>query len=292
MIRRKNGDFTVEELPLPRAEEDGEHLYLEVRKEGVSTADAARWIASYYGCPMRDVGYAGMKDRHAVTRQWFSVPSTTEDVPPASAAFEVLAKHRGRKKLRRGELAGNHFEIRLREASVVPELPDRVPNFFGYQRFGHDNIASARSWLAERRRHRVSAFRRGLHLSVLRSLLFNEVLAARVRAANWSEAVDGDVLEGVYPTGPLWGRGRSPTGGEAAVIEQAALAPWCEVCEGLEHAGVRQDRRSLMVQASAMTARPCGDGDGVVLAFSLPAGSYATTYLGAVFQVTDEALEN
>jgi tRNA pseudouridine13 synthase len=293
----------VAELGGVEPEGGGEHLYLRLEKTGLATPEVARWLAECYRVPESAVSYAGMKDKHAVTEQWFSVhtPHDAEALPPR-AGVRLCAAARHRRKLRRGQLAANRFQIRLR-AVVGDGWPERlaavrdggVPNYFGPQRFGTDNLARARAWLAERRRRRSGAFRAGLHLSVLRSFLFNEVLAMRVCNHTWNRLVPGDVTmslaqpgDGTFscpaPTGPLWGRGRSPASAAALEMERAALAPHGEICDGLEHAGLDQQRRSLVLKAADLIWQ--ADGDDLELSFTLPPGGYATTLLGEVFELT------
>ncbi len=298
-------DFRVDEVAGFTPTGEGEHLYLRIEKTGAATSELARALARAFAVPDASVGYAGMKDRHAVTTQWFSI-QTPLDHPPGGAlalpdftGVRVLEACRHRRKLRRGELAGNRFRIRLRR--VTGETwPGRLealrsggaPNYFGPQRFGGDNLAAARAWLGERRRRRLGAFRSGLYLSVLRSLLFNEVLAARVRAGTWNRVLPGEVTQDdpagtPRPTGPLWGRGRSAAAAEALAVEQGALAPHAELCEGLEHAGLRQARRVLVLEAADLGWER--DGDQLELTFALPAGGYATTFLAEAFDLQDRA---
>lgn len=156
------------------------------------------------------------------------------------------------------------------------------------------------AWLGERRRRRVGHFRAGLFLSVLRSYLFNEVLARRVQDGTWNVLVPGDVAVagptdelsgtrpvrdpaaiGTLPTGPLWGRGRSPVSGRAAELEREALAPHAALRDGLEHVGLAQARRSLVLRADDLDWQRAGDG--VELTFTLPPGGYATSLLAEVF---------
>ena len=117
---------------------------------------------------------------------------------------------------------------------------------------------------------------------MLRSYLFNEVLAARVERKNWRVPIDGDVLVEKLPTAPLWGRGRSATGGAAAAIESSALEAHRQIMEGLEYAGVKQDRRRLQLIAEGFSWAL--DGDNLALAFSLPPGGYATSLLREIFR--------
>lgn len=292
--------FRVTELPGARPAGDGEHLFLKLRKTGLTTVAVAEWLATAFGVPTVAVGYAGMKDKRAVTEQWFSVHTPAAAAAlPARPEVTLLESARHRRKLRRGDLAGNRFELRLTDVrgdaweSRLAEVREHgVPNYFGAQRFGRDNVEQASAWLGQQRRRRLGAFRRGLYLSVLRSFLFNEVLGARVRAGLWDSWLPGDVPvtlpgsgAGTAPSGPLWGRGRSPAAERAAAIEAEALAPHRALCDGLEHAGPTQERRSLVLRADDLTWQR--DADQVLLTFSLPAGCYATALLGEVFELSE-----
>lgn len=295
VIKATAADFRVDELPSVIPAGEGEHLWLRLEKTERSTVEVARWLADAFHVPEHAVGYAGMKDKHAVTAQWFSV-HTPDDaaVLPAVDGIRLLASARHRRKLRRGELAGNRFELRLREVvgdtwtEGLRALRDGgAPNYFGPQRFGSDNLANATAWLTgpHGRRRRLPAFRRGLYLSVLRSFLFNEVLADRVSAGTWRRLVAGDVpacgRDAAHPTGPLWGRGRSPATAEAGRVEEAALAPHGHIREGLEHAGLAQERRSLVLRAPDLEWAQTGAA--LTLSFTLPPGTYATALLGEAF---------
>ncbi len=235
-----------------------------------------------------------MKDKRAVARQWFSVRTPLGPEVAEGSGVAVLAAGRHERKLRRGELAGNRFKIRLREVSGADwrerlgrVLESGAPNYFGPQRFGGDNLERALAWLPVRRRRSISPFRRGLYLSVLRSLLFNAILARRVRDRTWRTLLPGDVDLEEMPTAPLWGRGRSATAGTALDVERAALEPFADVLDGLEHAGVAQARRSLVLLPR--NARVSEDEGGVSLSFELPPGGYATSLLREAFDLGEQA---
>jgi len=207
-IRSAPEDFRVEELPSFAASGSGEHLLLTVEKRGMNTAFAAKRLAQWAGVGEVAIGYAGLKDRHAVTVQRFSV-HLPKRVAPDLAALEsddlrVLEHHWHAKKLPRGALAGNRFVLTLREVDGEREPIERrlheiaahgVPNYFGEQRFGRDgdNVANALAMFAGRR---VRREQRSLLLSAARSELFNRVLAARVRDGSWSGLRDGAGLDG------------------------------------------------------------------------------------------------
>ena len=294
-IKVEPEDFRVDETLSFIPDGEGEHLLVKLRKRALGTPELARLLARLHGIREVDVGYAGMKDRHAVTSQWFSLRGVAalESRVAALPGVRVEELTRHTRKLRRGELAANHFSILLR--GVCPEDAQEAlealrhsgaPNYFGGQRFGRHNLAEAAHWLNRRRRSRCSKFRQGLYLSTLRSFLFNEVLAARVRDGTWQSLLAGDVPDDEGgPTGPLWGRGRSPTGSEAAQVECGVLAAHRTIMEGLEHAGLNQARRSFVVRAADMTWR--AEAGQLRVGFRLRPGQYATSFLREGFALSE-----
>lgn len=210
VIRGRPEDFFVEEVLGFEPEGEGEHVFLSIEKRALNTEQVARRLAILAGVPIRQVSYSGMKDRHAVTRQWFSVhlPGQRDiawqqlECNAGSEQLLILAQTRHRKKLRRGVHSGNRFVIRvsalegdmdgLRNA-VNTVAGVGIPNYFGEQRFGNggNNLERARAWFAGQ--WRPPRHRRGLYLSAARSFLFNAVLARRVVAGNWSRALDGEL---------------------------------------------------------------------------------------------------
>jgi tRNA pseudouridine13 synthase len=294
-------DFRVEEALAFVPDGAGEHLFLEIEKRLRNSEDVARALVDAFAVEPVDVSYAGRKDRRALTRQWFSVRTPRDDVPALPAGCRVQRVSRHARKLRRGELAQNRFTLRVRDlAGPVHSLAERLallasggaPNYFGPQRFGRDgaNLGRAFRYLTARPRRNVGATERGLHLSVGRALLFNVVLAARVEGSLWAQPIPGDVLHGDDPTGPLWGRGRAPVGGEAAVLESRALAGYAPWCHALEHVGLGQERRALVARPKDLVWSLAA---GVLdLSFSLGPGQYASVLLrelGELASATGEA---
>jgi tRNA pseudouridine13 synthase len=315
-LRATAEDFLVQEIPLVEPAGEGEHVWLLIRKRQENTEQVARSLARLAGVPARDVSYAGLKDRNAVTEQWFSVclPGGNEPEWRAleSATVTLLRHARHHRKLRRGALRGNAFRIRIRDITGDrPEIERRlrevsaagVPNYFGEQRFGRggSNLQTAER-LFSHTAGRLSPEQRGLALSAARSCLFNQVLARRVEACNWDRPLPGEALQlegthsyfiagevdetllrrvregDVHPTGPLYGRGESPARGEALRLEVDSLAPYGTWCQGLIEAGLEQERRSLRLLIGAPTwSWP--EPDCLELSFSLPAGAYATSVL-------------
>jgi tRNA pseudouridine13 synthase len=209
-LRSEPGDFFVEELPGFEPTGSGEHLLLTIEKRGMNTAFAAKRIAQWAGVGDVAIGYAGLKDRHAVTRQRFSVHLPRRNAPdldalrldePSGEYLHVLEHAWHARKLPRGALAGNRFVLVLRDVQGDTAAIDArlhaiaahgVPNYFGEQRFGRggDNIAAALAMFAGRR---VAREQRSVLLSAARSELFNRVLAARVEAGCWDRPLDGEV---------------------------------------------------------------------------------------------------
>lgn len=293
-------DFFVDERAAFEPSQDGEHLLLRIEKRGANTNDVATELARLYAVSPRDVSFAGMKDRHAVTRQWFSVLTPLASVPTPSTHWRVLEHARHPRKLRRGELAGNAFCIRVRGIrGDVQGLSDRiamlrdagVPNYFGEQRFGRDagNVERARAWICRRPRASVPAFQKGLHLSTARALLFNAVLARRVEAGNWNRLIEGDVPLDGSPTGPLWGRGRPQAHDAALDLEMAALADYGEWLDPLEHLGLTQERRRFVSRPLQLEAAI--DDCTLELRFELPPGHYATALLREIGTFRNSAAE-
>ncbi len=293
-FKRQPEDFRVTELRSSSFDHRPLHVYLWLQKRDRTTIDVVRQLAQAAAQPESSIGYAGMKDRFALTQQWLSIPSDARAAVQAEieqdASLKLLATAAHGRKLRRGELQGNRFGIVLHDASGVTDTTlarlahTGAPNYFGSQRFGHNhqNLERAERWLEQRqtargRGRQIKSFTKGLHLSVLRSFLFNEVLAARVREDCWNRIIEGDLCVGANATAPLWGRGRSTTAGLAAQIESAALQAHQALCQGLEHAGVKQARRALVLRPQRL--RWLRNADVITLCFDLPSGSYATSLL-------------
>ena len=300
-LKLLNEDFIVTELPLQLPCGEGEHLWLDIEKSGANTAFVAQQLADAAGVQEMDVGYAGLKDRHAITRQWFSIHLPKGETPDLTLLqhpeFKVLGQSRHLKKLRPGDLQGNRFRIVLRdvtgnrgaiEANLEAVASHGVPNYFGAQRFGHDggNVEQGRAMLAREIRVR-NPKKKGIYLSAVRSFVFNEVLALRIAQGLWGSSLPGDVMdESGRPTGPLWGRGRVSTTDQAQALENGVARQHAALCDGMEHAGLDQERRALVATPKEMSWE-WPQSDRLVLAFSLPAGNYATSVLDEILRTTE-----
>lgn len=309
-------DFRVDEIPLYAASEDGEHVFLHVEKRGLNTRDVVKEISRLSGVPARDIGYAGMKDRHAVTTQWLSV--ATPDDPRTwtwGPGMRLLDARRHQNKLRTGHLHGNRFRIRLHNLTDASLLAPRVDalrqsgvlNGFDAQRFGYagQNLARALDWL--RKGGRLSRFKKKLYTSVIQSHVFNQVLRQRSEAG-LLHVIDGDVLrldgsqsvfvsedpshdeqrrqEGdVHLTGPMFGpRSRQPAGRaldiECSAIEALALREKDFKTLGKNGRGTRRDLLIYVPDLSLDIEGP----HQAVLSFSLPSGAYATNVVRHVLR--------
>jgi tRNA pseudouridine13 synthase len=290
-FRTEPEDFQVDESLGFEPSGQGEHVYLHIRKRGENTVWVAEKIAAIASVAVMDIGYCGRKDRHAITSQWFSVYLPRVDQEPDWASLNsdsvtLISFARHTHKLRRGDHQKNYFVIRLRnlktsstaafEQKIAQVFAAGVPNYFGEQRFGHggNNLHEAHSLLVEGRRIRDKQ-KRGFYLSAARSYLFNLVVAARVAASNWQMLMDGEPSD--LPSAPLWGRGRPLASGELAAFEASVLADWADWCNGMEHAGLLQERRHLLLKPENAAWRWI-DGD-IELSFSLGSGEFATTIL-------------
>jgi len=315
-LRIEPEDFVVDERLGFEPAGEGPHLLLRVRKRDANTEWVARELARRAGCRPFDVGYAGLKDRHAVTTQWYTVPrgrsSPGEWTAFAGEGFRVLEAHAHQRKLPRGALAGNRFELRVREVTGDPaalaarlvEIDARgVPDYFGPQRFGHA--------LSNLVRVAAGDFRtdRSFGLSAARSLVFNAVLAQRVEDGSWATLEAGDVANldskgsvfdvtamdealatrvsmlDVHPTGPLWGAGVSRVAGRIAELEAAVGTQFAPVCDALVTEGVAMARRPLRLAVREL--EHAFEGDVLVLRFYVTAGSFATTVLREIVGIPD-----
>ena len=315
VIRSSPEDFQVREQLGFELSGEGEHVFLYLQKRGLNTMELLERVAALAGVSTGSIGISGLKDRNAVTRQWFSVGLAGRAEPvwqelEAAGDVRVLEVARHRRKLKRGVHRANHFTLVLRELQgELPDLEQRlqqlrdggVPNYFGEQRFGlgGSTLEQAVRWMDGGGR-RVSRNRHSLYLSALRADIFNQLLVERVAAGSWNRVVDGDVcilqgtrsrfrcervdadIEGriagldLHPALPLWGRGDMPV----PVGREA-------VCRFLERAGLELDWRPTRALPDDFCWRFCDDGS-LQLDFGLGAGSYATALLAELVQYKEK----
>ena len=322
-LKQHNEDFVVDELMPVLPSGTGEHLWLQIRKTGCNTDWLARQLADVAGIKPMAVSYAGLKDRHAVTSQWFSLHLPGCEDPDLSSLesddIHILQAIRHDRKLKRGTLSGNHFRILVRGLSISDQqveekltsiIEQGVPNYFGAQRFGHgmNNLLKAEALFAGQLK-RVKKSQRSIYLSAARSWVFNQVLSERVQRGNWDQYLLGDVFQltgksacfaddnsndieqrladhSIHPTGPLWGKGISMAKGACLELEDAVAEHNRQLCQGLVDCGMKQERRALRLLVAKLAWQLAGD-ETLELSFELPAGAYATMVLREIIDFVD-----
>lgn len=281
LLRKQKSDFKVfEQLPfLPIGE--GEHLFIYIRKTGANTVFVARELAKYFKVKEQLVSYAGLKDRFAVTEQWFGVHVPGKQVYDlqdlAIEGVEVLKYARHNKKLRTGALTGNRFELILRDVTELKAIQNRwnditsqgVPNYFGEQRFGIDggNIEKAQALFSGIKVKDKK--KRGMYLSAARSCIFNDIISERIKQSTFAKLQKGDVLmlagtqsvfhldevddvieqrfsnKDVDITATMWGAGDLMTSDNPKALEQSISDKYIEFSQGLPRFGLKQERRRI-----------------------------------------------
>ena len=214
MFKRDFADFQVNEHLGFEPDGEGAHLWVQLRKTDCNTIDVISSMAGILGVAEKDIGYSGLKDKHAVTTQWISVPFPINNPLPDFTdskladndlpdGVQILQLTKSGKKLRRGTHRMNGFIITLREVESASDTIENnlrnltqsgFPNYFGAQRFGRHgrNVDSARNMFSSRKR-KLSRFKRSLYLSAARAFLFNKVLSVRVEQGSWLEVMSGEV---------------------------------------------------------------------------------------------------
>nr|WP_238486043.1 tRNA pseudouridine(13) synthase TruD [Rahnella perminowiae] len=307
-------DFIVEEDLGFEPDGEGEHLLVRIRKNGCNTQFVAEQLVRFAKVHPRDVSYAGLKDRHAVTEQWFCLHLPGKADPDFSQfdleGCEVVRVSRHRKKMRIGTLKGNAFTLVLRQLSNIADVEARlekitrqgVPNYFGTQRFGRggNNLVQAKRWATNEARPKERA-KRSFYLSASRSAMFNIIASQRLAEGYVREPMLGDALQlsgrgswfvakaeefvSLLPrvesgelliTAPLPGDGPLGTLEDAEVYEQACLKDQGDLLSLLKRERVEPARRAIMLQPLQMQWQRWDDVT-LELKFWLPAGSYATS---------------
>ena len=307
-------DFIVEEILPFEPDGEGEHVLVHVEKQGENTDWVAGLLGRFASVQRRSVSYAGRKDRHGVTRQWFSIWMPGKEDPDWNSFHHdnvrILSSIRHGRKLKTGALKGNGFIITLRNVDADRECLDAlldkvavsgVPNYYGEQRFGRrgENLERAITMFAgEFRAHKN---KRSLYLSAARSWLFNAIVSRRVKQGNWIRYLDGDVpgfqdngslllrdhdealmariaSGDVSLTAPLWGDGELLSGGACKALEESVVSSYNELRSGLEDARMKQERKAVRLIPEAMR-REWLDDTTLRLSFNLPKGCFATTIL-------------
>ncbi|MDH5396055.1 MAG: tRNA pseudouridine(13) synthase TruD [Gammaproteobacteria bacterium] len=316
VIRTFPEDFKVDEKFSFTPTGEGEHALIHIQKTDTNTDWLSRQVSQLAGVRKVDVSYAGLKDRNAVTTQWFSVWLPGKADPDWSLLnsdnVKVLSTSRHNRKLRRGSLSGNQFSLIVRdiegdasdlESRLNIIMQDGVPNYFGEQRFGIDgqNIVKAKIMFAGKREK--DRFKRAIYLSAARSMMFNDLLSQRVALNTWAEGMSGDVMlldnshsyflatdideeinrrlkeHDIHPSGPLWGRGELLSKGVVFEMENTLSAKYEAFDKGLKNARLDQERRALRLSVKNLQWHYDAENKRLHLSFFLPAGGYATSVL-------------
>jgi tRNA pseudouridine13 synthase len=316
-IREGADDFQVEEIPAYAPEGRGDHLFVHFKKTDLSTPEAVKKIAGALGVDADQAGFAGLKDKRAITTQWASFFGASPEQAAALTlpGIEVLGAERHPHKLRTGHLRANRFRLRIRGTqegaeAIAREVLDTLvrdgsPNYYGEQRFGSagQNLTRAHAWIVERGRAPRSRFDRKLLASVWQAQLFNTWLAARLHDGTWRSAIHGDLMRKedtgglftaedaleaqaraerfeVSPTGPMFGADmRWPT--HAALAGEEALL----AAAGFDKARLRELRNVAPGTRRVARIRPADvtiqaeSSDRLLLELTLPKGAYATVVL-------------
>ena len=318
-------DFVVRETLSFEPDGEGNHACLYIEKTNTNTEWLARQLARFAGVEAREVGYAGLKDRQAVTSQWFTVKLEGVEKPDWDQlqldGVRIIHKTWHRKKLKRGSIKHNQFIITLRniqglsaaefEQGIEKITQQGVPNYFGPQRFGHNynNLHRAVRWF-KREIKIKKRNEKSMTLSSARSMVFNQMLSERIRQLGWNTIANGEVmmLDGtrsvfavesidtelqerynqvdIHPTAPLWGRGKLQSSADIRVLELQTAEQLSQWCPALENQGLQQERRSVRLMPKNMQVSfNTTDNLSAELRFNLPSGSYATAVLRELINI-------
>ncbi|MDD9155011.1 tRNA pseudouridine(13) synthase TruD [Aliivibrio sp. S4TY2] len=298
----------------------GEHLMVKIRKTGENTKYVANELAKFCGVKSKDISWAGLKDRHAITEQWLSVHLPKSDhlkfalFEATHPGVEILEMTRHNKKLRPGDLLGNSFQLIATEVTDMEDVLARlekvkltgVPNYFGAQRFGHEgnNVTEARRWGRENVRTRDNT-KRSFYLSAARSWIFNHIVSQRITEGYFTQPVDGDILldqngrtvnenvtseENIQKvqngdwsiSAALAGDNQLPTSETALTLEQPQLDAEPDLMALIRGNRMRHERRAIELHPENLSWS--AEGDTLTLNFSLTSGSFATVIMRELLQ--------
>ncbi len=298
----------------------GEHLMVKIRKTGENTKYVANELAKFCGVKSKDISWAGLKDRHAITEQWLSVHLPKSDhlkfalFEATHPGVEILEMTRHNKKLRPGDLLGNSFQLMATEVTDMDDVLSRlekvkvsgVPNYFGSQRFGHEgnNVTEARRWGRENVRTRDNT-KRSFYLSAARSWIFNHIVSQRITEGYFTQPVDGDILldqngrtvnenvtseENIQKiqngecsiSAALAGDNQLPTSETALTLEQPQLDAEPDLMALIRGNRMRHERRAIELHPENLSWST--EGDTLTLNFSLTSGSFATVIMRELLQ--------
>jgi tRNA pseudouridine synthase D (truD) len=321
LLKTECADFVVKEQLGYDMSGDGEFVVVKVRKTDCNTLFVGEQLAKFAGISARNMSYAGLKDRKAVTEQWFSLQMPGQPTPDFSQfsleGVEILEVTRHQRKIRIGSLQGNHFEILLRNAEETDELKVRLdflakngfPNYFTEQRFGRDgnNLTQALRW-ANGEIKVKDRNKRSFYLSAARSEVFNLIVAKRIELGLAQQVLNGDVLQlngshswfvadesedltqlqqrliqqDILLTAPLIGEEDK----SAVDFENEIFAQHQALFDLMRQERMKAARRPILMQPQQFQWQ--FEPNGLRLKFYLPAGSYATALARELVNIADE----
>jgi tRNA pseudouridine13 synthase len=317
-IRTYPEDFRVTERNDIELSGTGEHLWLYIEKTGSNTDWVAKQLSNVCQTPRRQIAYAGMKDRQAVTQQWFSIQlPKVADVKKIAAALpdniNILKSTFHSKKIKIGQLEGNQFELIIRdiignkdeiEQNIDYIIKYGVANYFGAQRFGLQmgNIDKAKRWFMGDYKVKSRTLK-SLLISSARSHIFNCIVAQRIKDNNWDKTITGDLLQlhgsrswfpstdakpeeiiqrldefDIHISAAMWGEDAVQSSEACAALENAIALKFPEYHKGFKQFRLKQDRRAMRIQADHLEYQWLSD-NSLQLKFELQAGAYATGVL-------------
>ena len=321
LLKAECADFVVKEQLGYDMSGDGEFVAVKVRKTDCNTLFVGEQLAKFAGISARNMSYAGLKDRKAVTEQWFSLQMPGQPTPDFSQfsldGVEILEITRHQRKIRIGSLQGNHFEILLRNAEETDELKVRLdflakngfPNYFTEQRFGRDgnNLTQALRW-ANGEIKVKDRNKRSFYLSAARSEVFNLIVAKRIELGLAQQVLNGDILQlngshswfvadesedltqlqqrliqqDILLTAPLIGEEDK----SAVDFENEIFAQHQALFDLMRQERMKAARRPILMQPQQFQWQ--FEPNGLRLKFYLPAGSYATALARELVNIADE----
>ena len=321
-LKAEFADFIVrEELGYPLAGE-GEFVAVKVRKTNANTLFVGEQLAKFVGISVKNMSYEGLKDRHAVTEQWFCLHLAGKETPDFSAfeceGVEILEVTRHNRKIRTGALEGNHFELLLRDVVETDELKQRLnqlqdigfPNYFTEQRFGRDghNLTQAQRW-ASGEISVKDRKKRSFYLSAARSEVFNLVVSQRIADQQMQTVLLGDYLQlagsnsffevkaedlmqsqqrldenDVLLTAPLIGENSLQQNGNEC--EEAIVAQHENLINLMKKERMNAARRAMLCKLQDL--RWQFEPEGLRLTFFLNSGSYATGLVRELITLNEE----
>ena len=316
-LKSEAADFKVVENLGFEPSGEGEHLFLSIEKEGLSTHELIDALARDFKLRPRDIGYSGLKDKQAITRQWVSLHLPGQmrlfEMPEING-YSILDQGWHNRKLKPGTHRSNSFEVLIRDIESFPEDSQRqvsliksagMANYFGQQRFGErqDNVSRAIQVFGNPRKTRkLSRTKKSLYISALRSHLFNQILSNRIESDHWLKPVDGDVfmlagshsifqeaindeIRGRYQSfdlsscASLFGEGESKLVGEALEIENRVLSSHPEIIECLLRLKAKLQMRPTRIDVKGLNVEHRKEEKSLLIEATLPRGSYFTTLL-------------